>query len=738
MTQRIITYAFYILFFLTPLVWTPWNYELFEYNKMMLVYLLTVIIGGGWVFRMVREQKLLIKRTPLDIPLLLFLGANFLSTIFSIDSHTSWWGYYSRSNGGLLSLISYLVLYYALVSNFKFEQAVKFLKAALFGGLIVSLWAIPEHFGVSPSCVLLTGRFDANCWVQDVQARVFATLGQPNWLAAYLAMLIFPAIYFILTSKTRFATIRYALCTICLYLAFTFTYSRGVMLGLLGGLGVFIVLFLLRFQLGVGKLEFGGKIRPLVLVIGSFFIINLLFGSALTNFKLLSKFAPPPRPSLSIPGNPSSSVTQLENGGTESGTIRLIVWRGALEIFKHYPIFGSGLETFAYSYYNFRPASHNLVSEWDFLYNKAHNEFLNYLATTGAVGFLTYLGVIVTFIVWSVRCVMDNGLGAKKQDKLITPHSSLITISLLASYSAYLIQNFFGFSVVIIALYFYIFPAFSFLEAGDALVSKKPRFLVSYLNHLRNLSNLTIYRRPGYKKITLGIICALSFYLLFTLVKFWVADTLFAKGNNYSDQGNPGRAYNNLIDAVDLNPGEPFYHNELGYAAASAAVSLASDTATGSADLSAKLKTLGVNETVLSLTISPRNVSFWRTAIRTFYALSSLDPAYNQKTIDVLDTSIKLAPTDPKLYYNKGLILEQLGRYGEASKSLQKAIDLRSNYREAYLSLGEFYKNQAQLEKDEVKKLKLKQMAIDQYNIVLKLIPNDQDAVKGLDAINKI
>src|SRR5437879_1883900 len=155
MLQKIITYCFYILFFFTPLFFTPLNHELFEYNKMMLVYFLTVIIVGCWVLRMIRAKTLLIKRTPLDIPLLLFLLANIASTVTSIDVHTSIWGYYSRSNGGLLSILSYVALFYALVSNFEPVQALKFLKAALLGGLLVALYAIPEHFGLSPSCVML-------------------------------------------------------------------------------------------------------------------------------------------------------------------------------------------------------------------------------------------------------------------------------------------------------------------------------------------------------------------------------------------------------------------------------------------------------------------------------------------------------------------------------------------------------------------------------------------------------
>ena len=435
MLDKVITYSFYLLFFLTPLFWTSFNFELFEYNKMILAYTITVVIVGAWILKSINEKRLTIKRTPLDIPLLLFLGANILSTIFSIDVHTSVWGYYSRSNGGLLSIISYLLLFWAFVSNMDKEKVLITLKFGLVSGFLISIWAIMEHFGVSPSCMILRGEVNASCWIQDVQARVFATLGQPNWLAAYLAMLIFPAMYFYLT-VTRFHSLYYTLL-LTLYLAFTFTYSRGPTLGLIGGF--FVYLFSIKFKLT----------KPLILVLASFLAINILFGSAVTNFRLVSLFAAPIRQPIALP----TSGTQLENGGTESGAIRLIVWQGALDIFKAYPIFGSGLETFAYSYYQFRPTSHNLTSEWDFLYNKAHNEYLNYLATTGLVGFGTYIFLIGSFLVWSIKYSVY-----RENKSLHTPYSILHT-AILASYISYLIYNFFLFSVVIIAIFFFLFPA---------------------------------------------------------------------------------------------------------------------------------------------------------------------------------------------------------------------------------------------------------------------------------------
>lgn len=681
---------------------------------MMLVYILTIIITATWLLKMVSAKKLIFKRTPLDIPILIFLAANILSTIFSIDLHTSIWGYYSRSNGGLLSLFSYLLLYYALVSNFEGNRIIKFLKVALAGGLVAALWAIPEHFGASPSCLLVTGHLNASCWVQDVQARVFSTLGQPNWLAAYLGMLIFPALYFLLTSTKKISIIFYSLFLILFYLAFTFTYSRGATLGLVAGLVVFVGMLLYRHSGEqreariILKKDPGQarmiELKAMGLVLGIFLIINLLFASALTDFRLFSQFAPEARPAISI-SQPSG--TQLENGGTESGAIRLIVWRGALDIFKHYPILGSGVETFAYSYYQFRPSDHNMVSEWDFLYNKAHNEFLNYLATTGLVGFLSYMTIILGFIYWSIKYFV-SGIKQKTQNTKY----QILNSAILTSYISYLIGNFFGFSVVITALLFFLFPAMLFVltdSTSDLKLPKKPNTIYHILNTL-------IYRKPFYTKFTQTIIVVLFGLVLFTTLKYYLADTTFAAGYRSSEGNNVGKAYNLLSDAVKLNSGEPLYRLELAYAAAASSVALSTDDAT----TSAVLKNQAIRETQKILTNSPHNVVFYRTAIRTYFLLSENDPSYYQKTMDILNRTIQLAPTDPKLYYNKAIIIGNSNK-AEATTALEQAVKLKPNYQEALFSLGLFYYEEGK-----------KDQAVEQMKKILQLFPGDQSATDKL------
>src|SRR5882724_6149882 len=123
--DKIIAISFYTLLFLVPLTFSGNTSELFEFNKMWITFGATIIIMVAWLSKMTLQRKIVIQRTPLDIPLLLFLLSQIISTIFSLDPHVSWWGYYSRFNGGLLSTICYILLYYAFVSNLNIKHVYK-------------------------------------------------------------------------------------------------------------------------------------------------------------------------------------------------------------------------------------------------------------------------------------------------------------------------------------------------------------------------------------------------------------------------------------------------------------------------------------------------------------------------------------------------------------------------------------------------------------------------------------
>src|SRR3989338_10344484 len=204
MLNKIIKLLYSSLFLFTPLLMVAFTSELFEFNKLIFIYFISLTILFVWVLKMILNQKIIIKKTLFDLPILVYFFSQVLSTLFSIDPHTSLFGYYGRFNGGLLSFTAYLILYYGFVSNFSFSadtarQIVSsILKISLTSSFLVMLWGLPGKLGYDLSCYLFMGQLNNGCWTDQFRPaeRMFSTLGQPNWLGAYLAINFFIAIYF--------------------------------------------------------------------------------------------------------------------------------------------------------------------------------------------------------------------------------------------------------------------------------------------------------------------------------------------------------------------------------------------------------------------------------------------------------------------------------------------------------------------------------------------------------------
>lgn len=647
---KIINSAFYFLFFLTPLILTPWNSELFEFNKMLLVYSLTIIILCAWLGKMILARRIIFKRTFWDFSLWLFLLSQVLSTIFSIDRHTSFWGYYSRFHGGLLSSLCYGLLFWAFVSNLEKRSALRALTVALFTAVLVALYGIAQHFGI-----------DSHLWVQDVQNRVFSTLGQPNWLAAYLAVFI-PVIiaFFLKTSKNTLAFFAYLI----LGLAFFYTKSQSGLIAVILSLGFF---WIITFLSGA-KLIKNFRFWP------NFFLIN--FGLILLFFQVGPNAFPQlfPQRWFKLPPAketlPSSSQAQVINEEiSPSGEIRKVVWKGAFDIFRHYPLLGSGVETFAYTYYNFRPKEHNLLSEWDFLYNKAHNEYLNYLSTTGLFGLASYLFLIITLgkqsLLWlKLKYQSKKPFSLEEKDRFLF-------IGLFAGWVSILITNFFGFSVVTIGLLFSLIPALL--------------IILFFPSESKKVKLLRINPKTGISQaVFLLSVFLLGSLLLIKIANYWRADYFFARGKGYNETGQYSQAFLTLSRAINFNQQEPVYRNEIAQSSAYLAILTQEEDETSTK----KFIQIALSQSEAALKISPANVNFWKNRVKIFFALSKIDPQFLEIAVESLLKTISLSPTDPKLRYNLGLLYASGDQKKEAISAFETAISLKPNYRDPRLALA--------------------------------------------------
>ncbi len=679
--QLIILGVLHFVLLATPLYFRFITEELFEFNKLILVYTATAIIVSAWVVRMIATKKILWKHSLFHIPVAIFLLSQLASTVFSLDLRTSLFGYYGRFHGGLFSLISYALLYAVVVSTVSKRHISLLLHTTFLGAFLVAVYAILEHFGYSVSCLLLSQgtEFDTACWVQQVQDRVFASFGQPNWLAAYAITLI--PVGWLLSSFKHFGRshrIFYLITTALLTIATLYTKSRSGFLGLLVGLGIFLVGFGILYLRNKQLVKNTISMNMLGIVLALFVTIVASIGSP---------FSPSVFSSKSEPLQEALSTTapvpdRLSVGGTDSGEIRRIVWRGAVDVWRRYPIFGSGVETFAYSYYLDRPAAHNIVSEWDFLYNKAHNEFLNYLATTGIVGLLAYVFLLGAFSVPVIPAIFKKHTTAKNELSLSDSRlrDDVLVLALVSGIGAQAVSNFFGFSTVMISVLLFVFFGYiALLKTSD------------------DDTNLTNIKKSETKKFsTVQQIAVLVTLLLFATVllnvyRYWLADISFSSAKAYARSGAIDASYSELQTAIQLQPNEPLYYDELAATLAPLSIDLVNAS---EASAAAEVATNAVLASDIALTLNPHHLNFYKSRAQVLITLSQLDPSLLESASDALSAAIERAPTDAKLYYNRAMVDLSAENIETAQKSLETAVELKPNYIDARFELGKIYEAQ--------------------------------------------
>mgnify|MGYP001595361480 FL=1 len=613
-----ISVLFSILSLTIPLYFFKNTSELFEFNKVIALYGFTTLIISAWAVESIKKRKVIFNHSILDWPLIIYLIIYLFSTILSIDPRSSVLGYYSRFNGGLITQICYALLYWAFVSNIKNKEAIKITIYGLVGTAVASLLAIGEHFGLFATCGMMKLGWNQSCWVQDVQNRVFSTLGQPNWLAALVVAVLPLSWYQFMTSASKandipgfnslnsaINSLPYLLLSVLLFLTLVFTKSRSGLLAF----GVEAIIFW-------GFVFFKDKAK----YVKEFLLLNFIF--VLFYFIFASPFKTPNLQPEVVTG------PVLESGGTESGTIRKYVWIGAINVFKHFPILGSGPETFAFSYPMFKPVGHNLTSEWDFVYNKAHNEFLNYLATTGVIGFISYLSLIS----FSIFIIFKS----KRFDYL-------------AAYVSILVTNFFGFSVVPVSLLFFLLPAL-------AVINKEETTKENQTKKLGNKEWLSIL-----------VVVLIAGYVLNLIYKYWQADISFNSAKNLNRSNKPDAAIVEINKALAFEPNEPIFIYEL--ALADGTVETANN----------------------ALSLSPFNQNLRKILISNLVKNVDTNPENMLLAEDVVKDGIDISPRDPRLYYQLGILNLKNNKIEEGIKNFEKSVELKANYKEARFALGLTY-----------------------------------------------
>ncbi len=341
-----------------------WNtFDQYVLPKLLVARVLLLGLLILFVARAALGGRVMIKRTPLDLPLLALLASAAISTVLAENQNVAIFGTYSRYDG-LLTLITYAGLFWLSVQTLSgADEARTLLRVLLASGYLVAAIAILQSVGDS----LRMGYFEY----------AFGTMGNSNVLGAFLAMVLAIGLGELVAAESASARVLIVNVLIVAGLALVLSGSRSAWLG--AALGAAIVVAGARRAAARLRVAFAlaGIVGALLVVAmgaglilhGGFELERQLVARALTVF------------------NPS-----------QWGASRLHIWQDSLHLIASRPLAGYGPDNFGLVYPRFETGDWGLTNVgFHQQIDKAHAETLQVAATQGLLGLAAYVWMLIAF-----------------------------------------------------------------------------------------------------------------------------------------------------------------------------------------------------------------------------------------------------------------------------------------------------------------------------------------------------
>ncbi|PJE64624.1 MAG: hypothetical protein COU90_02170 [Candidatus Ryanbacteria bacterium CG10_big_fil_rev_8_21_14_0_10_43_42] len=404
----------WLLLFVTPLVVSGSLFFPFITGKNFFFRIVVEIVFGLWAGLVVVNPSFRPRKGPLLWAFSGFVSILFIAGMLGADAAHSFWSNFERMEG-IVTHLHLLALFIMTASVFRTKKD----------------WILTFHVSLAASfivaCIGLLEKTGSIAIPGSSPGRVFATLGNPIYLALYLLIHMFLLGIVIRWITQYWARVAYGLLFLFELYIFFASGTRGAVVGLFAGFIVGLVVFM--FTTPDARMK---RISLVLLIIG-FMSVGGLFMS---------------RESVFVQSRPL--LTRFANISLSSATAesRFTIWRMAWEGFKERPILGWGPGNFIIPYATYYDPNLFGNEPW---FDRVHNMHFEWLVTTGIIGFTAYVGLwgSVVILLWRLwrRNVFDS-----------------ITVSLLAAlFTAYLVQNSFVFDTVI--SYMLITVLFAFLHS---------------------------------------------------------------------------------------------------------------------------------------------------------------------------------------------------------------------------------------------------------------------------------
>ncbi|NQU83207.1 MAG: tetratricopeptide repeat protein [Parcubacteria group bacterium] len=642
--SKVIKLCVYGVVLLTPIFFLPFTFEFLEFNKQYLLGALVLVGVLAWIGRAVVEKEVKFYKTPLDIPLVAFWVINLVSGLLSQDRNLSFLGSFDNATIGVVPLTFY-ILFYFLVTNtlVKLEDLKRVNVLILSSGL-----AAFSFFFLQISGLLAKMGLPWNFH------NTVSSLNTPFGVFAIICLVLSLNALFIRKKNLKDDIFWFV----------SFVASVAVLL-LVGFKVVWIAaaaaLFLL-LVLGMSHLE---EIRT-GWVTASFAILVIALIFVLLG---VPQF---------LTANLPLEVTLSQGASWKLATETL---GSSLKQF----ILGSGPATFAYDFNQFRPESLNLTFAWNVRFNHPASTFIDLLATTGFLGVVSYILVILLALgtivfVWMKKTLKKDGLSRTKSldegDSSFS--SSSLFFGMTVGWLALLAASFFlVFSTTLWVLFFVYMGGLMVLARHLLQTNEKPFVLSLKTSPQYALASSFIFILVFSGVIVFGIF----------LGRFYVANVSYASSVNAAGAGEYDLMISRAERAVRYHPSSASYHVALAraYLLQAAAESRSSEADTTKIT---NLVAAGVNQARLATNLAPRDVKTWETLVTLYENARSIAPNAVDWAVAALDKTIELDSSNASNFLRRGNLKFLLQKYDDAKSDYEESIRLKANYVDAFVRLS--------------------------------------------------
>lgn len=748
----IIKYSVYLLVFLLPLFFSPFSFEAFEFNKQYLLIFLVSLAFLAWIFRMiVYGREIRLRRTPIDVPVLLFLFVTTLGVFFSVDTFSSILGSYGRFSDGLLGILSLGMLYFIVVNNTeidndkskteKREQEAENKKQRT--GSILTVKGILKTYLLSSGIIVIFTYFSLfGLWSKLEsaiggkglpQVMMFKTFnlaaGSLEGLAMILVSVVILVMGLLLYSSKKITNIfSWTFLILAMFLLFWIDFTPSWLV-----LGVTSVLI---FGTAFFKKLCQERINILLLPIA--ILLICLVGGLFRSSLVLSTFF---SPSELITNTDNDIISEKFNLPQEIVPDQKTSWKIALESVKEKPIFGSGIGTYYYDFFKFKPVEFNQTIYWNIGFNRAGSYVSEILSTGGILGILSYTLLIGAFlfgllgkrvpdntgqtseVIEKIKkriSVIDLGAGKSAKENIISRNASetitdhepdsprseaeaggrvrmlFYIFCLFFPLLALIISQFLYYQNTILAFTFWLFLG------------------VIFASQSQNLSWRRISLKDSPEKTLIFNFLLIVLIVLFSGVyyagiRFYVSDVRYTRQLKSDLAQNLDERIRITESAINLNHHIPQYRIDL---AALYLAKVLKEVQKPIEDINQDILQSSISKTIgeakAATDISPNNLFTWKARGVAYREIRGLVAGAEEWAIESLGEAVKLEPTNPilhselgKLYLaESGTVSDEKEKQNYASKAKQEfdaAARLKPDYLDAQIQLGLWEENQGNI-----------------------------------------